>query len=123
MTADRLADELLRYETALARRDPTGLPGGLAGLLDDEFVEIGASGRTWDREATVAALVVDVAAEVTVEAFVCERLGGEVALATYDAAVIDAGGRTRRSRRSSVWVRRAGGWRIRFHQGTPMEGS
>ena len=38
-----LLEELHRYEVALARRDPTGPDGGLMGLIDDGFVEFGAS--------------------------------------------------------------------------------
>ena len=38
-----LLEEPHRYEVALARRDPTGLDGRLMGLIDDGFVEFGAS--------------------------------------------------------------------------------
>ena len=38
------------------------------------------------------------------------RLAQDVVLLTY---------RTEGSRRSSVWVRSAGSWQVRFHQGTP----
>ena len=45
---DDLRDTLWRLERALAAADPTGVDGGLEGLLAEGFQEFGASGRTWD---------------------------------------------------------------------------
>jgi hypothetical protein len=50
---------------------------------------------------------------VSIEGFEVARLADEVALVTYHA-----GG----ARRSSVWVRRAGRWQMRFHQASPSGG-
>jgi len=47
VAAGPLVRELLRLETALANRDAAGIDGGLAALIADDFVEIGASGRRW----------------------------------------------------------------------------
>jgi glyoxylase I family protein len=109
-----LREQLLRRETALARRNPAGIEGGLAGLIDDDFLEFGASGRTWD-----AAAILDLLASqppdrrIRVEAFEIHRLAEDVVLATYRI------GPPWPSNRCSVWVRRHGRWLIRFHQGTP----
>ena len=47
MGAPEIRDELLRLESALASRDPTGIEGGLMSLIADDFLEFGQSGRVW----------------------------------------------------------------------------
>ena len=109
MSDPDLDDELLRYETALAARDPHGIDGGLAGLLADDFIEFGRSGRVWTRAATLDLLDSSASALVPIDRFEVARLADDVTLVTYRAAGAN---------RSSIWVRRNGRWRIRFHQGT-----
>ncbi len=110
---DGLRTHLLGLETALARRDPFATGGTLAELVADDFVEFGASGRTWDaddiRDLLSSAEPND---EVLVEDFEIARLAPDVVLVTYRL------GAPRPANCSSIWVRRAGRWVIRFHQGT-----
>ena len=113
MTDDVLRDELLRLERALAGRDRDALPGGYAAVLDDAFREIGASGRAWTRDDTLAMLEDAAPSAVEIEAFAIERLADGVVLATYDT------GGSRPARRSSIWIHDGARWRIRYHQGTP----
>jgi hypothetical protein len=102
-------------ETALARRD-RDWPGGLAALLDEAFLEVGASGRTWSRAEVVALLGADPPSSLELHDLVVERLTDDVALVRF---VTEDPGPTRRlARRASVWVRRDGTWRLRYHQGT-----
>jgi len=115
---DTLAAELFRLEVALAGRDPTGIVGGFEGVLDDGFLEFGVSGRVWDREATLTALVDPPAGGVTVGDFTLTVLADGVALATYRSISDVPGGGVTEGLRSSIWIRREGGWRLRFHQGT-----
>ena len=106
---DDLTELLHHFELALAARDPADIEGGLMALIDDDFLEFGASGRTWDRES-IRAIVQDAPpAPMELLEFHADLLADDVALVTY---------RTARSNRSSVWVRRDRRWRIRFHQGT-----
>jgi hypothetical protein len=113
-----LAARLLAFELALARRDASAVPGGLVGLIDDEFEEVGASGRRWDRAAVVALLAVSSPADVAIDAFDATRLSRIVVLVTY-RSVARGPGAPAPAWRSSVWVRRGDRWRLRFHQGTP----
>jgi hypothetical protein len=112
-----LRAEIHRLELALARRDPSGIDGGLGMLVADDFLEFGASGRAWDAQATRALLEdpphqgADVAA-LEITEFEVTELGPDVLLATYHIQG------PRSSNRSSIWVRRAGRWVMRFHQGT-----
>jgi hypothetical protein len=107
-----LRDELFRYESALASRDPDGIDGGLIALIAEDFLEFGRSGRTWTRGTICAVLDGPPTPSVSIEAFDVALLADDVALVTYRAA---------HANRSSLWVRRAGRWQLRFHQGTSVE--
>lgn len=112
-TLRRLEEELLQPEV---RRSLAALEERLA----PDFVEIGASGRTWDRPTIVAALADEEPAAVRVEGLAVRLLATEVALVTYRAAH-DGGDGSPPSvtLRSSIWRRDPdGAWRMTFHQGT-----
>lgn len=89
------------------------------GLLHPDFVEFGASGRVWDREAMLAAIT---GPELTpgdaaiVSELAATRLADDVVHLTY---ITRRAGR--RVRRSSLWCKTdAGTWGLFFHQGTPI---
>lgn len=87
----------------------------LAGLLHPDFVEVGASGRIWTR----GRLLAEIAPLETVPEF--ELLGTDVL--ADDLVLVrwrERAGRQVRLR-SSVWQRATGQWRLRFHQGTPVD--
>jgi ribonuclease HI len=107
-------DPELAEVCSLERRllDPAvrGRPDAVRALLHPDFAEIGASGRTWDRESIVAALADDPGGETTVAELDAALVAPGVALLTYATGT---------SRRSSLWLRGKDGWQVRFHQGTP----
>ena len=84
-------------------------------LLDAEFSEIGASGRVWTRATMIAALTEDddVRESVPVVEVTGRRVGPDLVLLSY---LSDPEGRA--ARRSSLWRRSAGSWRMLHHQGT-----
>ncbi len=108
-------EEIQRLEEALSRRDLDALPGGPGAVLDDAFVEYGASGRTWDRAAILAILADAPPVTATITEFETVALADGVVLATYR---LSEGLPARWSLRSSIWIRHGDGWRVRFHQGT-----
>lgn len=113
----RLTDvtaELQRLEVALARRDEAALPGGYEAVLDDEFEEVGRSGRVWTREAILEALGAATPSPIDVVDLSVVELAAGAWLVRYDT--IEGGSRTHRS---SIWVRSDRRLRVRFHQGTP----
>lgn len=107
-------EDVVHRERALL--DPTLRADGerVRALLHPEFEEFGASGRAWDRERIVAALVADPGVPGTATDFSAVHLAEDVVLLTYRVEG-DSGG----SLRSSIWLRdESHGWRLRFHQGT-----
>lgn len=112
-----LAAELRALEIALATRDLDALPGGVERVIDEAFVEFGASGRRWTYDEMVGALRGMPRTEAAIADFEVAMLSRDVVLVTYVIGPAPGqGGRI--SRRSSIWVRSEDGWRLRFHQGT-----
>lgn len=105
--------EVTRLEQLLLDPALRADPPQVEMLLHPDFLEHGASGRVWTRDAMADALSVDPAVAGVGADFVAVGLAPDVVLVTY--RLIGPAG----SLRSSVWVRDAdAGWRVRFHQGT-----
>ena len=108
--------EILR---ALEERlmDPAvrGSPDQAGALLDDEFREIGQSGRLYCKaemlEALRAAPSLD--GPRSIRDLEAKALSDDVVLLIY--RVLETG-----TRRSSIWRHAEGQWRLVFHQGTPV---
>lgn len=92
-------------------------------LLHPDFVEIGRSGRVWSRAETLDEITVaDAAPRIHADELAVTALADGVALVTYRSAHVLADGVHHRwTRRSSLWLRVEGTWRLRFHQGTPSD--
>lgn len=86
-------------------------------LLAPTFVEIGASGRRWDRESILALLAEESADHepIRVTDLSARVLAPGVVQVFWDS---DRGGR--RARRTSLWQRTDAGWQQTYHQGTPL---
>jgi hypothetical protein len=116
----------LRNREPIFHRPEGGVARADFGRITDEgFWEVGASGRRYSREHVLDVLTGRLESaghlelEDTWEAidFACRELGSNTYLLTYTLLQ----GR-RRTRRASVWRRRAGeDWKILFHQGTVVE--
>jgi hypothetical protein len=91
-------------------------------MIVDDFWEIGASGRRYDRDYVLDTLEQRHSAPVeedwVVEGCECRPLSDDVFLFTY--GLIEHG--SRRTRRSTIWTRADGQWRIIYHQGTLAPG-
>lgn len=89
----------------------------LRDLVAEDFFEIGASGRTYNKAEVLAAIETAPLRKFQVEDFKIVANGEDWALVTYRA-----GERTPElsttSLRSTLWVERGGKWQIVFHQGT-----
>ncbi|MCJ9430273.1 nuclear transport factor 2 family protein [Kordiimonas marina] len=96
-----------------------GSASALDDLLHDDFLEVAASGAVRDKEAVIALLAANPGAGYEPQDLQVLPLGGEAALVTFrePAAPGRAG-----SRKSSLWVREARRWLLRYRQGTYSEG-
>ena len=105
-------------ELSLLRPEVRSSAEAVEALLDPEFVEVGASGRRWDRPAMVAALGSGVITDL--EPIEATEVAG-VQLADDLVHITYVSRRTGGTavRRSSLWRRTDGTWRLYYHQGTP----
>jgi len=110
-------DAVVRLERSLLTPEVRADASRLAELLHPDFEEIGASGRLWDRDTTIQALTSAPASETELAAVL------HVSRAASDALllVFETSGPRGLARRSSLWVKTVSGWRLRFHQGTPLD--
>jgi len=107
-----LANELRLLDPAVRRSR-----GAMLRLLHEDFREVGASGRIWDRDTLISALAEEIEGTVvTADRVQPIRLGPDAVLVTYRAW---RGDRTMLC--SSVWRRDQYGWRLLFHQGTVVD--
>ena len=87
-------------------------PAALAALLHPGWTEIGRSGRLWTREEMLS-VIAPLTEPVTLDTLSVSRVDEATILLLWRAVTDD-----RSTLRSSLWVRHAGDWRQRFHQGT-----
>lgn len=85
----------------------------LGAILDDDFIEIGASGLVYDRNNILDSLPKESPREYESFGFEQRPIANNAILITY-AVKID----NEFSFRSSIWSKRSGVWKILFHQGT-----
>ena len=109
---------VIERELALLTSEFRGSAERLEELLDPDFEEIGKSGRLWTRAEMIAALAADTDPEqhtVSTSDMVGRTVCSGLVLLTY---VMELEGR--RARRSSLWRLSTKGWRVLYHQGTPI---
>lgn len=116
MTVEQALDELRKREPIFHRPE---LGTDYASMVTDDFWEIGASGKIYSREFILGVLADRLAAPPSPDvwetsAFTCRKLSEEYFLLTY--TLLQDG--VRLTRRTTLWKRVAGEWKIAFHQGT-----
>lgn len=118
-----LLEELRRLEVELhsleTRRDRKRMDT----LLHPEFVELGRSGRRYLREEVLAEFRGDAALPaIHSHHYELTALSKDVALLTYVSAHVGTDGSLHgHTLRTSIWVWTEAAWRLRFHQGTPIQ--
>ena len=86
-----------------------------------DFFEFGRSGRVYSRAQLIATNGEPIDAVLPLPEFRARLITSEVAQVTYNSVVTDRG-EVLYGRRSSIWSRESGSWKLRFHQGTPYSG-
>lgn len=87
--------------------------------FDKDFVEFGRSGRCYERADMIfpADQMQDIDIRLPLPDYSVDLIAPDVAMATYTSEV-RYGDVVERARRSSLWRRVGGSWKLRFHQGT-----
>ncbi len=111
---DNLEREIYELECRHIAPDVRTSRAKLAEVLDDEFYEFGSSGglilrSEYDEDHPLSP------DHMELSNFKMHQLGDEAVLTTYRIENKTTG---RNTNRSSVWKKRANGWRLFFHQGT-----
>lgn len=109
--------EIRQLELSLHRADVRGSRERVDQLLADDFMEFGKSGSVYDKCLLIEVLAQERGGspQLSVEDFAVRFLSETIALATYRATAP-----SRRTLRSSIWRHESSGWRMTFHQGTPI---
>jgi hypothetical protein len=112
-------DQLRRLEESLWRAETRFDRDHMNEVLAPDFFEFGRSGRVYRREDTLDVPAQPIYATLPLGKFAVRSIAADVALVTYVSEVTYAEVKEV-ANRSSLWSRHPGGWRIRFHQGTPV---
>jgi len=83
-----------------------------------DFFEFGRSGRRYSREQCLKATPGEIKSKIPLEQFSIHEIDSNNVLVTYVSEVRND--IVERANRSSLWSRTSNGWRLRFHQGTPI---
>ena len=86
-------------------------------LLHDDYVEFGSTGKVYNKRLLMDLLKGEKGAKVVIREFTVRQLAADTALVTY-RTVGESG---QEARRSSVWIRSDGAWKLAFHQGTRIQ--
>jgi hypothetical protein len=92
----------------------------LDALLADDFLEIGATGRSFGKADVLSRLPQESDIAFVATGMQASHLAQDVVLVTYQASRTHLD-KTVHSKRSSIWVKGARGWQMRYHQGTYRE--
>ena len=89
-------------------------------VLAEDFFEFGQSGRVYSRDEclNIPESLIDVV--IPLPDFNARFLSTEIVQITY-RSIFKLEGEVASANRSSIWSRSANGWKLKFHQGTPIK--
>lgn len=85
-------------------------------LIEDEFIEIGSSGKIYNKQDTIHSLPDENERKFKTSNFKLTDLSNEMILVTYETEE-----NLLSTLRSSIWKKSSGNWKIIFHQGTKKQ--
>jgi len=115
---EEIFNELRRLEECLWRQETRFDLEFQEKTFASDFFEFGRSGRRYTREQMIRATPEDIYAKLPLEKFQIHPLDSNHFLVTYVSEV--RYDELERANRCSVWSKTAQGWKLRFHQGTPV---
>lgn len=110
-------NELLDLEKSLLDPALRASPGYLEDVLSEGYVEYGASGRVYDRQQAIAAVITSGIDPCTITGFAARWLDPDIALVNYRLICQPGAGEPVHTMRRSIWKRVGGNWKILYHQG------
>jgi hypothetical protein len=113
MTNPELQDHLYSLEERLLHPDRERNRTALIPLFAEDFKEFCVSGRIFNRQQVIDALLKSEPRPAAISNYYVNPLAKNVALATYRITTTPAV-----SHRSSLWIFRDNRWQLFFHQGT-----
>lgn len=115
--------EILSGEHALIQAQAHADTATVERLLSDDFHEIGSSGRYFGKSAVIDSLTRSLVLDFSLQTIEWIQAGPDCVILVYMAEVTRRRNNhslTIKACRSSTWRREATGWRMLFHQGTPV---
>ena len=118
---NEVIQRIIANEIALLKVELRRDPGELIRLLHPDFLEVGRSGNSFNREAIIKSLLEEKESESTI---LHQDIAGcfvdkNTILITYITAIKKGGRISNMAKRASLWINEGSRWRIRYHQGTP----
>ncbi|MEJ2495601.1 MAG: DUF4440 domain-containing protein [Ignavibacteriaceae bacterium] len=90
-------------------------------LISDGFIEIGESGKQYNKQDILSALPMQTGLKFSLRDFKATEISSNVVLATFHLEKEITESREKIiSLRSSIWKNKNGKWQIVFHQGTKI---
>ena len=88
-------------------------------VLHPDFTEVGMSGHTYSRAAVIDSEAHALEADLPLDGYRMDIVDEDVALVRY-VSRDRVYGSLREAQRMSLWINTNEGWRLRYHQGTPL---
>lgn len=114
-----VAELLVAQETALLLPEVRASVDALDRLIADDFHEIGANGRSFGKDEVMSRLPGESGIAFVARDYALRRVSEDLIVVLYRAER-GVEGSSAASLRSSWWRRESAGWRMVFHQGTPL---
>jgi len=111
--------KLRDLEESLWRSETRFDPAHMESVLAPDFFEFGRSGRIWAREDALGVDPKAIEATLPFEKWSVRVIDETTVQVTYVSQV--KYDEVQRANRSSIWSKTDVGWRLRFHQGTPVD--
>lgn len=112
--------DLRSLEESLWRAETRFDDAHMEAVFAPDFLEFGRSGRIYTRDEVMAVQngLTEINVTLPLQEFRARYLAKDVVQVTY-VSETGQGDQKELANRSSIWSRDTGGWKLRFHQGTP----
>lgn len=119
---EELKNTIYKLETSLLKSEVRSSSDQLNHLLADDFKEFGSSGLVYTKQSVLERLPLNTDKVIyVVSDFEIKNLSKEVVMANFKTDRVINDTEKVSSLRTSLWRKEDSGWRMFFHQGTPIK--